>query len=187
MRHLFLLLVLALLGPAVADTEIVNARIPLPPSQLPDAKLTPIAAGQRETYTLSSNDTDVYFFASLQEGSWTARISWPASTPTRFQLTPLAHPDGAVFHVNASALSPRVPYFNPEGKRDSDFETTFHILVEPLLLGVVPRTAVSAVGAIVVCVGVAVLVASRFLRALQGFVRRIDEEELKGPEGSKDE
>lgn len=70
-----------------------------------------------------------------------------------------------------------MPRFNPDGLGDDEFETTFHILVEPLLLGVLPQTAVSAVVAIVVCVAAAALVAPRFLAALHSLVRRLDEEE----------
>ncbi|CAK9783261.1 hypothetical protein CC85DRAFT_299043 [Cutaneotrichosporon oleaginosum] len=179
MRLFAFLLLFTLLSLALADTEIVNVRIPLPPSDLVGVKLTRLEAGRRHTHTLSSNDSETYFFAALDPGGWTARISWPASTPTRFTITPHGHADGAVFHVRASALAPRVPYFNPEGLADSDFETTFHILVEPLLLGVLPRTAVSAFGAIAVCVAIAAFLAPRFLAGLHGLVRHLDEEPTK--------
>jgi hypothetical protein len=85
-----------------------------------------------------------------------------------------------VFHVAAAALAPRVPFFNPDNLSDSEFETAFHILVEPLLLGVLPRTAVSAVGAIAVCVALAALLAPQFLAGVQGLVRRLDAEKDKG-------
>jgi hypothetical protein len=39
MLRSFLLLALALFGVALADTEIVNVRVPLPPSTLPLAEL----------------------------------------------------------------------------------------------------------------------------------------------------
>lgn len=119
----------------------------------------------------------------LPAGSWTARISWPASTPTRFKLDPYSMEGETVFHVSAASLSPKVPYVGVE----EGFETTFHVLVEPLLGGFLPRTAVSAVIAIVALVGTAAMVAPKAIRGMVGLVAWVERDERVGGERVKDD
>lgn len=52
---------------------------------------------------------------------------------------------------------------DPAKVQDNDFNTTFHIIVEPLYLGVLPATAVSAVAAILVMAAMGALAAPRLL------------------------
>lgn len=230
MRLLHLLLALALLLLVAADTEILTISVrplrdlgtlPLPP---PDTYATPtphvadisihLTPSVRHTDVVSHNRSRLKFALDLPPGEWTARISWPASTPAKIYLGSstaragvgagggdgggggAGEGDGGgdvkgeregegngdregrrltVLHVLGMPLSPRIPY--PGQRPDEEFETTFHILVEPMLLGVLPQTAVSAVVALVVCVGVAVWVAPRAMEALMDVVQWVNEDE----------
>lgn len=60
---------------------------------------------------------------------------------------------------------------------DDEFETTFHLVLEPLLLGVIPQTAWSAIAAIVVMVSLAIVAVPYVLRALDRVIAQVDKEE----------
>jgi hypothetical protein len=64
---------------------------------------------------------------------------------------------GVIIHLSASLLSPRFPRqpfrTTPSGQTlisEDEFYTTFALVIEPLILGVLPKTAVSAMGWILV-------------------------------------
>jgi hypothetical protein len=64
---------------------------------------------------------------------------------------------GVIIHLSASLLSPRFPRqpFAPTPSEhlptaNDEFYTTFALVIEPLILGVLPKTAVSAIGWILV-------------------------------------
>jgi hypothetical protein len=59
--------------------------------------------------------------------------------------------DGVMIHLSAALLSPRFPRqpfkSAPNGHliiADEEFYTTFALVIEPLILGVLPQTAISA-------------------------------------------
>jgi hypothetical protein len=65
--------------------------------------------------------------------------------------------DGVIVHLSASLLSarfPRQPFKStPSGQSpiaDNEFYTTFALVIEPLIFGVLPKTAVSAIGWILI-------------------------------------
>ncbi|TYJ55074.1 hypothetical protein B9479_004211 [Cryptococcus floricola] len=140
--------------------------------------------------------------------SWTLRASWPASSPTRIQILPPHSPGFLLIH--ASPLSPRFPYHPPlsqylpsflqplftflpratqpvpaERKLDTEFETPLHLTLEPLLLGVLPYTALPAVGLILVVVVVAGLGVPYVIKGLEGAGNWVDGRRRK--EGVKEE
>lgn len=59
-----------------------------------------------------------------------------------------------IVHLSASLLSPRFPRqpfrTGPTAVVGDEFHTTFALVIEPLILGVLPRTAVPALGWIVI-------------------------------------
>lgn len=62
---------------------------------------------------------------------------------------------------------------------NDDFETPFHLVLEPLLLGVVPRTALSAIGGVLGMILVAVVCVPIAIRYIERWVVRVQEEEEK--------
>jgi hypothetical protein len=91
-----------------------------------------------------------------------------------------------LLHIRAKALSPRMPHpllarfgWTPPTLTDADFETPFHLVLEPLILGIVPRTTVSAIGAVVVMVLAAVACVPFAIRFVEGWAARVKEEEQK--------
>lgn len=74
--------------------------------------------------------------------------------PTKFEmevLPDLESVDAVIVHLSGSLLSPRLPRqpFKPTPIGDSpivndEFSTTFALVIEPLILGVLPKTAVPA-------------------------------------------
>ena len=93
------------------------------------------------------------------------------------------YPDdtGALLRIRAQALSPRMPHpllvrlgWISDGSKidDSEFETPFHLVLEPLVLGV-PATAGSAVAAVLVMAAIAALCAPKAIAALEGVVREL--------------
>lgn len=96
--------------------------------------------------------------------------------------------DRAILHVSARPLSPRFPHpllatlyaRLPQSVRavlpappvttsldNAEWSTTYHVVLEPLVLGVLPKTAVPAVWAILVFVLGAALVVPSLIRALE--------------------
>jgi len=74
--------------------------------------------------------------------------------PTKFEmevLPDLESVDAVIVHLSGSLLSPRFPRqpFKPTPSGDSpianeEFPTTFALVIEPLILGVLPQTAIPA-------------------------------------------
>lgn len=173
MRFILNLLLFCLLGIALADTEIRNFLIPDPhaPPATPPSVLD-LHPRTSSTLHINSTTPELWARVPLQHGAWTARISWPASMPTRFELTVYPGSNDALLHMTAQSLSPRMRHpllhrlglaSDPAKVQDNDFNTTFHIIVEPLYLGVLPATAVSAVAAILVMAAMGALAAPRLL------------------------
>ncbi|WVQ77541.1 hypothetical protein IAR50_007228 [Cryptococcus sp. DSM 104548] len=179
-----------------ADTEIVNFHLPLskdttvyPPLDAVIQTLSPF-----ETITLNLTDISPEQWFSLdwkdqqgQYSSWTVRASWPGSYPTRIQILP-PHSPGFLL-IRASPLSPRFPrhpclpltQYLPSflqslftrpipavPKLDTEFETLLHLTLEPLVLGVLPWTAIPAVGMVLVFTVVAGLGVPYVIRGLEG-------------------
>jgi hypothetical protein len=86
--------------------------------------------------------------------------------------------DGVIIHLSAALLSPRFPRqpFKsiPSGQSpiaDDEFNTTFALVIEPLTFGVLPQTALPALGWILVFgLGAACTVPS-IIRYLDSFSR----------------
>ena len=64
---------------------------------------------------------------------------------------------GVIIHLSAALLSPRFPRqpFKPTSVgqlpiSDDEFYTTFALVIEPLILGVLPKTAITAIAWIVI-------------------------------------
>ncbi|KAL1412567.1 hypothetical protein Q8F55_000314 [Vanrija albida] len=226
MRPWPLLLLLALAALVAADTEIVNFRLPLtgkvvaPPR---GAALASLTASQRQAgLTVSDAQPEVWVALDLEDKgkSWTARLSWPGSSPTRFAAH--IHPSGAggvLLHITAAPLSPRMPhpllrrvralFGENESKSDDDaasthshsswtswediglvnynsadptspadwpFHTDFHLVLEPLILGVLPATAASALAAIALFALAGALIAPYLIRALRRLILGLEED-----------
>lgn len=181
------LFVLSLLCLVRADTEIrnfvVSAEHAAPAT--PDGAVIDLSPGTN-TLQINSSVPELWVHVPLHAGSWTARLSWPGSRPTRFgmavypwsedRLEAKEHAAGVLLHITAEALSPRMkhPFLHRLGLAsnpqqvppDSEFATAFHLLVEPLYFGVLPATAVSAIWGIGVLGAVAALAAPRLLRRI---------------------
>lgn len=55
---------------------------------------------------------------------------------------------GVVLHITSAELSPRIPslgYFAEPSSTEQGYHTTFTLIIEPLILGVLPQTAIPAV------------------------------------------
>jgi hypothetical protein len=80
-----LVLVLSLLSPVLADTEIRNFRLPLPPStrSIQSTRISDISSrdGLTTTFNVSSEDPERWLHFDLDQKftSWTVRLSWPGS------------------------------------------------------------------------------------------------------------
>lgn len=172
-----LLFCLVLCACVHADTEIRNFRVPdehAAPATPPGA-LVHLHSQTPTTLKLNSSSPELWVHVPLDDGAWTARLSWPASMPTRFGLNvypwsgqaeaAVGSSHGALLHITAQALSPRIRHHllhrlgfavkPAEVRPDEEFDTTFHLLVEPLYLGVLPATAVSAIAGIGVMIALA--------------------------------
>lgn len=203
-----------------------------------------LSATQRQAeLSVSDAQPELWVALNLEDKgqSWTARLSWPGSvgyvhrfsltrqSPTRFAAH--IHPSstgGVLLHIEASALSPRMPHpllrrfrglfrrastdnesgadaddkasiassdswtswadiglFNynsadtdsePDSNAEWPFHTTFHLVLEPLVFGVLPATAASTIAAILIfAVGGAVL-APCLIRALRLLILRLEED-----------
>lgn len=111
-------------------------------------------------------------------------------SPTIFEIdlhpAPTGYPDRtALLHVLARRLSPRFPHplldrFQPylpsveppDGEHDagSSFTTTFHLVIEPLIFGVLPRTALPTLLCIIVFVFGAAVMVPAIIRWLESAV-----------------
>ncbi|KAL7425241.1 hypothetical protein Q5752_000929 [Cryptotrichosporon argae] len=174
------ILVLALSAAlAVADTEILNFRLPPPDSNAhapararPDVRLTQAQAGA-VGLSVSASDPERWVELALPAGAWTARVSWAASSPTRFGLS--QHADR--LRITAAPLSPRMPHpllgtaDSDGGPDDSAFSTDFTLVVEPLVAGV-PRSALPAAAAVLVFAAGACLAVRRIIPLLEAVAGR---------------
>lgn len=125
-------------------------------------------------------------------------MSWPASTPTRFEMDIQPGTAGApaVLFLKASPLSPRIDHTRVLGylgrivgldvgtdsgnlADPSSFSTTFTVVLEPLMFGVLPRTAIPAVIAILIlCVSVWFF-KPFLIKGFESVIRRVDAEEAE--------
>lgn len=85
---------------------------------------------------------------------------------------------GVIVHLSAALLSPRFPRHPfksiPSGHlpiSDDEFYATFALVIEPLILGVLPKTAVSAIGWILVFGLGAAYTVPTIIRYLDSFSR----------------
>ena len=95
--------------------------------------------------------------------------------------------EGVIIHLSASLLSPRFPRqpFKSGSEAhlptaDDEFYTTFALVIEPLIFGVLPKTAIPALGWILVFALGAACAVPTIIRNLD-FKSRNGEEERSGP------
>nr|XP_031857982.1 uncharacterized protein CI109_006605 [Kwoniella shandongensis]KAA5525054.1 hypothetical protein CI109_006605 [Kwoniella shandongensis] len=168
------LAVLSFLSSVLGDTEIVNFHLPLSTTTTrhitpPDVPLLILSPSETITINLTSSSPERWFMLDFGDStytSWTIRASWPGSSPTRIKFIEPFSP--GYFIIHSSSLSPPFPhpllqhipsYLKPyfpsstRGKRkvrgSDDFETLLQVTLEPLHLGVIPQTAIPAIGLIV--------------------------------------
>ncbi|KAK8849782.1 hypothetical protein IAR55_005118 [Kwoniella newhampshirensis] len=194
----WLLAITTLLNCVLADTEIVNFRLPLssttskhtPPPYVPLTILTP---SERITIDLTASSPERWFILDFGESnrkSWTIRASWPGSSPTRIRFSNAFSP--GYFVIHSSPLSPHFPHpllndlksrylsssaSSPTSKIKDDFSTSVHLTLEPLLLGVIPRTALPAMGLMILfALGAGACVPS-FIRTIEIAIDWADQQE----------
>jgi len=99
--------------------------------------------------------------------------------------------DAVILHLSGSLLSPRFPRqpFNPTSVGhlpivDDEFYTTFALVIEPLILGVLPKTAIPALCWILVFALGAACTVPTMIRYLN-FKSRNGEDERSGPRERK--
>ncbi|ORY34624.1 hypothetical protein BCR39DRAFT_585592 [Naematelia encephala] len=193
---------IALVALVSADTEIRNFRLPLPDPPLAQTESVPtqvetiLSSSQRQiVLNVSTYDSGRWINLILDEDyrAWTIRMSWPASQPTKFQLDLVPNPDPnlmqAFLRIAAKPLSPTMPHpllddwyparAKPDARSFEKLETTFQLVLEPLVFGFLPRTAVPTVLMIVVS-----LLGSSM--AVPSIIRVIESLRL-GDVGAKDE
>ncbi|WRT69824.1 uncharacterized protein IL334_006815 [Kwoniella shivajii] len=173
----FLLGLVCLLGGLVsADTEIVNFHLPLrglsqaetSKGTLANAEVTTLYPSNPLLFNLSSSDPEKHFQLNLNGNghkSWTIRASYPGSSPVKLKMI---EPNSKFqFSITGQALSPRMnhsflqqyivkylPTDTDPTKVDrlEDFDTVISIVLEPLILGIIPQTALPTIAIVLVFV-----------------------------------
>ncbi|WVQ66158.1 uncharacterized protein L199_004336 [Kwoniella botswanensis] len=187
-HHIFFLL--CLLGIVRADTEIINFSLPLPPlsststpilSTTSDLlELTPSQPTLLNLTDSSPNQSFILNFQGLEQDyqKWTIRISWPGSSPTKIKIIP---PDESLqFSIIGLSLSPRM--YHPLLSHDRSYKTTdqFHtpisITLEPLILGVIPRTALPTIYTIILALVIAGWNIPRMLRLIEDIINKFNDQ-----------
>ncbi|WVF68375.1 hypothetical protein IAT40_003140 [Kwoniella sp. CBS 6097] len=140
-----------------------------------------LSPSQPLTFVLSSsfpNRTIFLEFGDSDSSAWTIRASWPGSHPARIALS---DPTDEGFFIKGSPLSPRMPHplllhlptslqilFTPTSSKappasalspapdaaseKEAFSTPVILVLEPLVLGIIPQTAVPTIGVILLVV-----------------------------------
>ncbi|WWC92674.1 uncharacterized protein L201_007633 [Kwoniella dendrophila CBS 6074] len=181
----------------LADTEIINFHLPISSECSSIRETTTSALVQHEwtilkpskplIFNLNSSSPQKGFtldFKQLRYNVWTIRASWPGSSPTRIKINP---PNSSYqFSIESSALSPRMShhllrdfmnkYANLEIKdvnqanRESSslsFDTPITITLEPLILGIIPKTALPTIIIIILSVILVGLNVTRIIRIIE--------------------
>ncbi|KAK6908570.1 hypothetical protein I204_06549 [Kwoniella mangroviensis CBS 8886] len=187
--HLIFFL-LCLFGIVRADTEIINFSLPLPP---PSPSSTPFLSTNSDLLELSPsqptivnltdsspNQSFILNFQGLEKDyqKWTIRISWPGSSPTKIKIIP---PDESFqFSIIGSSLSPRMYHpliFHDLPYKPADqFRTPISILLEPLILGVIPRTALPTIYTILLAVVITGWHIPHILRLIENIINKLNDQ-----------
>ncbi|WVR07955.1 hypothetical protein IAU60_004998 [Kwoniella sp. DSM 27419] len=204
MRPLAVLLTIAWCAVLVlADTEIINFHRPLTPARLgikqADLISDSFVPSDPVVFNLSSSEASRRFildFGEVRYAKWTVRASWPGSYPARIAIEPPTASSHLV--IRGSALSPRmyhplltrlppslrrilpkpIPLRSTTFTTDQAFSTPIHLLLEPLILGVIPQTAMPAIGAILAVVLLAALAIPSVFRTLHSLVNAVDDDKI---------
>ncbi|WVW87042.1 hypothetical protein I302_109098 [Kwoniella bestiolae CBS 10118] len=157
---------------------------------------------------LSSTSPELHFLLDFAEqdkqyNGWTTRVSWPGSYPTRISITP---PDSSLhISISGTPLSPRMPHpllsylpsplkpifsstqaqsqsqpHSIQINREEGFITPISIILEPLILGMIPRTAIPTVYLILLGILIAGLSLPRAFRLIEYLINQFNDDELRG-------
>ncbi|WWC66010.1 uncharacterized protein I303_108632 [Kwoniella dejecticola CBS 10117] len=193
----------------MADTEIINFQLPLLSSRTvrgdlsssPTSHLIHLHPSQPIITNLNTSSPSQDFALALLYNShtdlkhnydgyttWTIRVSWPGSSPTKIKIT---HPDQeGHFTISAQPLSPRMdhsfffravsqhipssclPFSLTDGvdqvnnRRSKltahlteEFNTPIQVIFEPSILGLIPRTTLPTIGLIIISITVVSFIA----------------------------
>ncbi|WWC95714.1 hypothetical protein V866_002580 [Kwoniella sp. B9012] len=183
-------LLLCLLGIVRADTEIINFSLPLPPpppSSTPILSINPdlleLTPSQPTIVNLTDSSPNQSFILNFQGvekdyQKWTIRISWPGSSPTKIKIIP---PDESFqFSIIGSSLSPRMyhPLLSDDIAHEptDQFHTPISIILEPLILGVIPRTALPTIYTIILALVIAGWNIPRILRLIEDIINKFKDQ-----------
>lgn len=110
-------------------------------------------------------------------------------SPTKFNLALHPNPQadsierGPIIHVTSSELSPRIPslgIFGTPSKIQEGYHTTFTLVIEPLILGFLPKTAIPAVFWIITFALGAGITVPYIRRRIENLVNTVGMDEPRG-------